>query len=44
MPKRTDRIRIIAGPNGSGKSTMIEKLRQNFECGIYLNTDDLEKN
>lgn len=37
------RLRIIAGPNGSGKSTMIDKLRQNFDCGIYINTDEIEK-
>lgn len=43
MPGRSKRLRIIAGPNGSGKSTMIDKLRQNFDCGVYINTDELEK-
>jgi predicted ABC-type ATPase len=43
MPRKVDRLRIIAGPNGSGKSTIIDKLRQSFDCGIYLNTDEIEK-
>ena len=43
MPAKVKRLRIIAGPNGSGKSTIIERLRKNFDCGVYLNTDDIEK-
>lgn len=43
MPAKNKRLRIIAGPNGSGKSTMIDKLRQKFDCGIYINTDEIEK-
>jgi len=43
MSGKSKRLRIIAGPNGSGKSTFIDKLRQNFDCGVYINTDELEK-
>ncbi|HVS92000.1 MAG TPA: zeta toxin family protein [Mucilaginibacter sp.] len=43
MPAKVKRLRIVAGPNGSGKSTIIETLRKNFDCGVYLNTDDIEK-
>ncbi len=43
MPEKVKRLRIVAGPNGSGKSTIIERLRKNFDCGVYLNTDDIEK-
>jgi len=43
MPAKVKRLRIVAGPNGSGKSTIIERLRKNFDCGVYLNTDDIEK-
>ena len=43
MPRKNKRLRIIAGPNGSGKSTFINKLRQNYDCGVYINTDELEK-
>lgn len=43
MPAKVKRLRIVAGPNGSGKSTIIEMLRKNFDCGVYLNTDDIEK-
>ncbi|MFI5136650.1 MAG: hypothetical protein ACHQIM_02405 [Sphingobacteriales bacterium] len=43
MPEKVKRLRIVAGPNGSGKSTIIERLRRNFDCGVYLNTDDIEK-
>jgi predicted ABC-type ATPase len=43
MPAKVKRLRIVAGPNGSGKSTIIERLHKNFDCGVYLNTDDIEK-
>ncbi|MDB5152869.1 MAG: hypothetical protein JWR54_1620 [Mucilaginibacter sp.] len=43
MPAKVKRLRIVAVPNGSGKSTIIERLRKNFDCGVYLNTDDIEK-
>lgn len=43
MPGKSKRLRIIAGPNGSGKSTFIDTLRKNFDCGIYINTDEIEK-
>jgi len=34
---------MIAGPNGSGKSTIYRLLDQNYDTGIYLNADDIEK-
>lgn len=37
------RLRMIAGPNGSGKSTIINQLSSQFNTGVYLNADDLEK-
>ncbi len=43
MPAKVKRLRIVAGPNGSGKSTIIETLRKSFYCGVYLNTNDIEK-
>ncbi len=43
MSEKVKRLRIVAGPNGSGKSTIIERLRKNFDCGVYINTDDIEK-
>ena len=43
MPEVNKRLRIIAGPNGSEKSTFIDTLRRRFECGVYVNTDEIEK-
>lgn len=37
------RLRMIAGPNGSGKSTITDKLKENYNIGIYINADDIEK-
>lgn len=34
---------MIAGPNGSGKSTIINSISSQFNTGIYLNADDIEK-
>lgn len=42
MPK-INRMRIFAGPNGSGKSTLFETFRQNFNPGIFINSDVIEK-
>ncbi|WP_241477192.1 zeta toxin family protein [Chryseobacterium koreense] len=36
-------MRIFAGPNGSGKSTLFETFRQNFNPGIFINSDVIEK-
>jgi predicted ABC-type ATPase len=43
MPKNVKRLRVIAGPNGSGKSTFIKVLQEQFDCGVYINTDDIER-
>ncbi|MDI9879861.1 hypothetical protein [Flectobacillus longus] len=34
---------VFAGPNGSGKSTITESIRSDFDIGVYLNADDIEK-
>jgi len=34
---------VFAGPNGSGKSTITESIRSEFDIGVYLNADDIEK-
>lgn len=37
------RLRIFAGPNGSGKSTLFEIFQRNFNPGIFINSDVIEK-
>ncbi|MDT0649080.1 toxin [Autumnicola edwardsiae] len=39
------RLRMFAGPNGSGKSTVFNWIKKNydFDLGIYLNADEIEK-
>ncbi|MBU8883078.1 zeta toxin family protein [Kaistella sp. DKR-2] len=37
------RLRIFAGPNGSGKTTLFEALAENYDTGIFLNADYIEK-
>lgn len=37
------RLKIFAGPNGSGKTTLFEALARNYDTGIFLNTDIIEK-
>ncbi len=37
------RLRIFAGPNGSGKTTLFEALVENYDTGIFLNADYIEK-
>ncbi|WP_151948834.1 hypothetical protein [Aliarcobacter butzleri] len=37
------RLRMFAGPNGSGKSTIKDVINKEL-LGIYINTDDIEKN
>jgi predicted ABC-type ATPase len=38
------RMRVFAGPNGSGKTTIIdERLRNQFNMGVYVNADDIQK-
>lgn len=37
------RLRVFAGPNGSGKSSLTEIIRSQFDLGIYVNADEIEK-
>jgi predicted ABC-type ATPase len=37
------RIRIFAGPNGSGKSSVFEELSKKYPTGVYINSDNIEK-
>lgn len=37
------RIRIFAGPNGSGKSSAYEELSKKYSTGVYINSDNIEK-
>lgn len=43
MPNK--RLRMFAGPNGPGKSTVFNEIKSdyNFDLGIYLNADEIEK-
>ena len=41
MPQH--RLRIFAGPNGSRKTTLFEALAENYDTGIFLNADYIEK-
>ncbi len=36
------KMRVFAGPNGSGKTTIINKLREKIQFGVYVNADDIE--
>lgn len=36
-------MRVFGGPNGSGKSTVFEKIESQFDIGVYLNADEIEK-
>jgi predicted ABC-type ATPase len=38
----TLRLRVFAGPNGSGKTTIINRLKDQFSFGVYVNADDIE--
>ncbi|MDV4043697.1 hypothetical protein CMT37_12820 [Elizabethkingia anophelis] len=40
---KVKRLRIFAGPNGSGKSTLFETFQRNFNPGIFINSDVIEK-
>jgi predicted kinase len=33
----------MAGPNGSGKSTLINRIKNNFFCGPFVNADLIER-
>ncbi|TGE13861.1 hypothetical protein [Hymenobacter elongatus] len=39
----TPRPRLFAGPNGSGKSALLDELRGQFNLGVYVNADEIEK-
>lgn len=37
------RLRVFAGPNGSGKSTLFEAFAVQYDAGVFLNSDVIEK-
>lgn len=37
------KIRIFCGPNGSGKSTLFHEFSKNYNTGIFINADIIEK-
>ena len=37
------RMRIFAGPNGSGKSTLFDLYKEQFNPGVFLNSDVIDK-
>lgn len=37
------RLRVFAGPNGSGKSTLFNTIKDQFNTGCFLNSDEIEK-
>lgn len=37
------RLRVFAGPNGSGKSTLFESFSKNYNTGVFINADLIEK-
>jgi len=43
MPGPSKRLRIFAGPNGSGKSTVINQIKGRYNCGPYINADDIQQ-
>ena len=43
MSKIKKRQRIFAEPNGSGKSTLFEEFSINYNTGLFINADYLEK-
>lgn len=42
--KKGQRLRIFGGPNGSGKTTILNMIKDNYNLGVYINADDIEKN
>ncbi len=43
MHEKNKRLRIMAGPNGSGKSTIISKIATEYNCGPFVNADEIER-
>ena len=37
------RMRIFAGPNGSGKSTLFDLYKEQFNPGVFLNSDVIDQ-
>lgn len=37
------RLRIFAGPNGSGKSTLFAKINSSYDCGLFINPDEIKR-
>lgn len=40
---KTKRLRVFAGPNGSGKSYLFDIFKENFNPGLFVNSDLIEK-
>ena len=40
---KVPRLRIFAGPNGSGKSTLFEAFSKEYDTGLFVNADIIEK-
>jgi len=43
MHEKSKRLRVMAGPNGSGKSTIISKIATEYNCGPFVNADEIER-
>ena len=41
--QKNKRLRVFAGPNGSGKTTILNQIDNQFDIGIYINADEIEK-
>lgn len=37
------RLRVFAGPNGSGKSTITAIVHKDFDLGVYVNADEINR-
>lgn len=40
---KVKRLRVFAGPNGSGKSTLFDEVAKQFNTGVFVNSDLIEK-
>ncbi|WP_255493638.1 hypothetical protein [Myroides sp. WP-1] len=37
------RLRVFGGPNGSGKSTLFASIKEQFNVGHFINSDEVER-
>jgi len=42
MPEKVKRLRVLAGPNGSGKTTVVRHILETYNCGHFINADEIE--